>query len=136
MLWTGYATLRSSWMQWAPYISGVRIRVQKVKPKISELHIHLEWELESKKWNQRSVSFIYIWSENLSPKSEAKDGAIGRQFQFLSIVFVCAVCMACAEILYLDFDLKNNTLVSWTDNLISDMVRYGVKKNPEISWGN
>jgi hypothetical protein len=42
-----------------------------------------------------SVSSIYIWSENSSPKSEAKmaeiEELIGRQFQSLSIVFVCAV---------------------------------------------
>ena len=52
-----------------------------------------------------------IWSENSSPKREAKDGDIGRQFQSLSIVFVCAVCKECTEISFFDFDLKNNTMV-------------------------
>jgi hypothetical protein len=50
------------------------------------------------------VSSIFIWSENSSSKIEAKDGDIGRQFQSLSIVFVCAVCKECAEISYFDFD--------------------------------
>jgi hypothetical protein len=52
-----------------------------------------------------------IWSENSSPKREAKDGDIGRQFQSLSIVFVCAVSKECTEISFFDFDLKNNTMV-------------------------
>jgi hypothetical protein len=30
---------------------------------------------------------MYTWSENSSSKSEAKHGAIGRQFQSISIVF-------------------------------------------------
>jgi hypothetical protein len=50
-----------------------------------------------------------IWSENSSPKREAKDGGIGCQFQSLSIV--CAVCKECAEISFFDFDLKSNTMV-------------------------
>jgi hypothetical protein len=54
---------------------------------------------------------VRIWSENSSPKSEAKDGAIGSQFQSLSIVFVCAVCKECAEISYFDLDIKNNIMV-------------------------
>jgi hypothetical protein len=28
----------------------------------------------------------------------------------------------CAEISYFDIDLKNNTMVLWTDNLVSDTV--------------
>jgi hypothetical protein len=31
-----------------------------------------------------ALNFMYIWSENSSPESEAKDGAIGRQFQTFS----------------------------------------------------
>jgi hypothetical protein len=41
---------------------------------------------------------IYIFSENSSPKTEAKDGAIGRQFQSLSVAFICAVFKECAEL--------------------------------------
>jgi hypothetical protein len=29
----------------------------------------------------------------------------------------------CAEILYFEFNLKNNTMVLWTGNLVSDTVR-------------
>jgi hypothetical protein len=36
-------------------------------------------------------------------KSEAKDRAIGRQFQSLSIVLPCAVCKEFVEISYFDF---------------------------------
>ena len=57
-----------------------------------------------------SELYIYIWSENSSPKSEAKDGTIGRLFQSLSNVFVCAVGKECAIISYFDFDLKNAIL--------------------------
>jgi hypothetical protein len=71
----------------------------------------------------------YIPGARTWVQSEAKDGAIGRQFQFLSIVFVCKEC---AEILRFDFDLKNNTMVLWTDNLIA--IR-SVRKNG-ISWEN
>ena len=54
-----------------------------------------------------TLSSIYIWSEISSLKLEGKDGVIGRQFQSLPIVFVCAVCKECS----FDFDLKNNTIM-------------------------
>jgi hypothetical protein len=50
-----------------------------------------------------AVSSTYNWSESSSPKSEAKDGAIGYQFQSLSVVFACAVRKECAEISYFNF---------------------------------
>jgi hypothetical protein len=50
--------------------------------------------------------YIYISGARTRVKSEAKDGAIGRQFQVLSIVFVCAVCKECANISSFDFDLN------------------------------
>jgi hypothetical protein len=71
----------------------------------------LEGELESKKWRQNGGN----WR------------AIGRQFQFL--VFVCAVNTKCAEFSYFDFDLKNDSMVLWSNNLFSDTVR------SKISWG-
>jgi hypothetical protein len=37
----------------------------------------------------------------------------------------------CAEISYFDIDLKNNTMVLWTDNLFSDTV-CGVSTNKTI----
>ena len=57
-----------------------------------------------------SVSSIYNWSENSSPKSEAKDGGIGRQFQSLSIVCLRGLQRGCRN-LYFDFNLKNKTMV-------------------------
>jgi hypothetical protein len=41
------------------------------------------------------------------------------QFQFLSTVFVYKEC---ADISYFDFDLKNTTMILWTDNFITDTV--------------
>ena len=64
-----------------------------------------------------TVSCMYIWSENSSSKSEAKDAWMQRcMASALSIVFVCAVFKECTNISYFDIDLKNNTLVLWTDN--------------------
>jgi hypothetical protein len=56
----------------------------------------------------------------LSQESEVKPGkrkgAIGRQFQSLSNVFVRAVGKECAIISYFDFGLYNNTI--WFYELI------------------
>jgi hypothetical protein len=46
---------------------------------------------------------VHISSENSSVKSKAKDGAIGRQFHFLSIVFVC---QEGAETSYFEIDSR------------------------------
>jgi hypothetical protein len=62
---------------------------------INELHIYLERDLESKK--------------------EAKMAEIEGSVP-VPIVFVCA------EISYFDIDLKNNTMLLWTDNLFSETV--------------
>jgi hypothetical protein len=72
------------------------------------------------------VSSIYIWSENSSPKSEASfvltaqtktierdwDWRPNSSFNFRHLG------KECAEISYFYIDLKNNTMVLWTDNLI------------------
>jgi hypothetical protein len=46
---------------------------------------------------------VHISSENSSVKSKAKDGAIGRQFHSLSIVFVC---QEGAETSYFEIDSR------------------------------
>jgi hypothetical protein len=60
----------------------------------------------------QAVSSIYIWSENLSTISEAK-------MELLTSVPVPFLLF----LSYFDLDLKNNTMVLWTDNLFSDTIR-------------
>ena len=79
------------------------------------------------------MSSIYIWSENYVAESEAKDGgiwrAIVRQPQSLSIVFTARPTQIptklreeWAEISCFLYNLYNNILVLWTDNLVSDVM--------------
>ena len=63
------------------------------------------------------LSFIYIWSENLSPKSELrvnraeKNNRKGLELTSYSSFNFRHLGKECAEISYFDIDLKNNTMV-------------------------
>jgi hypothetical protein len=57
-------------------------------------------------------------STDRGERTEANDGAIGRQFQSLFVVFVCAVCKERTEITYFDFDLKNNIIYGFMNWLL------------------
>ena len=64
----------------------------------------------------RPVSSIDFWHENSSPKN----GVIRPHFQSVSV----STIKKCAEMSYFDLDLKNNTIVLWTGNLISWTVKW------------
>ena len=144
---------------------------QKLKPKISELYIYLECELESKKWSQRSVSSIYssgvrtrvekvkpkiselhifIWSENSSPKSETKDqwapyiSGVRTWVQKVKPMMKLLDVSSSPFLLFLSarsarrvqkFRILTSIsrIILWFCELIyliSDTVRYGVRKTP------
>jgi hypothetical protein len=71
----------------------------------------LERELESKKWSQLRVNRV------------DKNNRKGLELTSNSSFNFCQLGKECAEISYFDIDLKNNTMVLWTENLISDTVR-------------
>ena len=79
------------------------------------------------------VSSIYIWSKNLVAESEAKDGGIWRAYStspqsFLLFSlrgqhkFPTKLRQEWAEISCFLYNLYNNILVLWTDNLVSDVM--------------
>ena len=80
-----------------------------------------------------AVSSIYIWSKNLVAESEAKDGGIWRAYStspqsFLLFSlrgqhkFPTKLRQEWAEISCFLYNLYNNILVLWTDNLVSDVM--------------
>jgi hypothetical protein len=73
----------------------------------SELHKYLEREFESKKWSQFRV--------NRADKNNRK----GLELTSNSSFNFRYLGKECAEISYFDIDLKNNTMVLWTNNLAS-----------------
>ena len=77
----------------------------------SELHIFLEREPESNKWSQLSV--------NRADKNNRK----GLELTSNSGFNFRQLGKKCAEISYFDFDLKNITMVLWTENSITDTIR-------------
>jgi hypothetical protein len=97
------------------YVLGYRDKSREEKKRVrailSELHIYQERELESKKWSQLRV--------NRADKNNRK----GLELTSNSSFSFRHLGKESAEISYFDIDLKNNTMVLWTDNLVSDMVR-------------
>jgi hypothetical protein len=73
-------------------------------------------------------SSIYIWSRNLVAQSEAsfvltaQTKTIERDWNWRSnsSFNFRHLGKECVEISYFDFDLKNNIVILWTENLISD----------------
>jgi hypothetical protein len=90
-----------------------REQKKRVRAILSELHIYQERELESKKWSHQL-------RVNRADKNNRKGLELtsNSSFNFRHLGKESA-----AEISYFDIDLKNNTMVLWTDNLVSDMVR-------------
>jgi hypothetical protein len=76
----------------------------------TELYIYLEREVELKKWSELRV--------NRAEKNNRK----GLELTSRSSFNFRHLGKECAEISYFDMDLKNNTMVLWTENFVSDIL--------------
>jgi hypothetical protein len=99
-------------LKWSSYIIhfGIKIQFLRELGVPSELHIYLERELESKNWSQLCVNR----ANKINRKGLELTSNSAYNFRHLG--------KECAEISYFDTDFKNNTMVLWTDNLVSDTV--------------